>query len=532
MSLTLRPYQEQATAALWGWLEANEGNPLVVASVGAGKSLMMAKFIRDCVEGWPDTRIVLATHSGELVKQDFAKLMEIWPQCPAGIYSAGLGKRQIHAQVLVGSIQSLWRRAYDLQTPSVPAILIVDECHTISRKAATMWGKFIADLKIINPELRVIGYSGTHWRLDSGYLHEGDDRMFDGVAFEIGMVELIAQGFLCPLVTVPTDAHIDLSGVHVRGGEYVASELEEAADEITEAAVDEIARHGANRRTWMLFCSGRKHALSVRNAIRRRGFSCETILDDTPPKERTKILNDLRSGALRSVTNVSTLTTGVDVPSIDLIGALRSSKSASLFVQMGGRGMRLYLGKTDCLFLDFANLILEHGPIDQAKPKPKRQSSETGSMPVKACPQCESNNLISAHECRDCGFLFPLADGPKLEATASLLPVLSTQIVHEPPKWVNVTRVSYKKHEKVGKPPSLRVDYNAGLARHSEYICLEHVGYARQKACQWWMRRAQGVPIPATVDEALAETSKLMAPTEIQIKSAGKYIEIVSARFE
>ncbi len=105
--ITLRPYQEEATAALWEWLANNDGNPLVVASVGAGKSVMMAKFIRDCVEGWPGTRIVLATHSAELVKQDFGKLIDIYPDCPAGIYSAGLNQRKIHSQVLVGSIQSL-----------------------------------------------------------------------------------------------------------------------------------------------------------------------------------------------------------------------------------------------------------------------------------------------------------------------------------------------------------------------------------------------------------------------------------------
>jgi DNA repair protein RadD len=530
--ITLRKYQMEATTALWDWLSNNDGNPLVVASVGAGKSVMMAQFIRDCMEGWPDTRIALVTHSAELVKQDFAKLIDIYPDCPAGIYSAGLGQRKIRSRVLVGSIQSLWRRAYELQSPAPVDILIVDECHTISRKARTMWGTFIADLKLINPNLRVVGYSGTHWRLDSGYLHEGPDRMFDGVAFEIGMIELIEQGFLCPLVTRQSKTQIDLSSVHVRGGEYVAAELEAAADAITDAAIDEVVLQGADRKTWLLFCSGRDHAFSVRDAIRARGFSCETILADTPRDERTRVLDDLRSGRLRAVTNVSTLTTGVDVPCIDLIATLRASKSASLYVQMGGRGMRLSPGKTDCLFLDFSNLIAEHGPIDQAKPKPKRKSEKPGEAPTKTCPECESTNPISARECRDCGYEFPLPDGPNIEQTASSLAILSSQMAPAAAEWVDITGVTYARHRgRDGKPDSLRVDYWAGMVNHSEWICLAHPGYARDKAYQWWRQRDPSGKVPQTIDEALTLAPALPKPASIQVRPDGKYTCVVAARF-
>lgn len=533
--IELRPYQIDATAALWAWLEANDGNPLVVASVGAGKSLMMAKFIRDCVEGWPDTRIVLATHSAELVRQNFAKLMEIWPGCPAGVYSAGLGVKQINARVLIGTIQSLWRKAFSLQTPSAPDILIVDECHTISRKSQTMWGKFISDLRVMNPELRVVGYSGTHWRLDSGYLHEGDDRMFDGVAYEIGMLELIEMGYLTPLVTVQPDTQIDLSGVHVRGGEYVPAELESAADAITEAAVDEIVRQGVNRKTWLAFCSGRQHAFNVRDAIRARGFSCETVLADTPKDERADILSRLRTGKLRSVTNVSTLTTGVDVPCIDMLAFLRPSKSSSLFTQMAGRGMRLSPGKTDCLVLDFAGLIAEHGPVDQARPKPKRKGPPIpAGAPTKECPECEAECLIAARECTECGYEFPFDDAPKIDASASSLAILSSGVK---PQWVEVTSVSYHRHEKPGGVPTMRVDYHCGLVKHSEWICFEHTGYPRQKACAWWNKRAPGWAVPNTVADALDhplighDFTQMQKPIAIQVKPEGKYTSITAFRF-
>ena len=529
MSIALRPYQQAATAALWGWLRENDGNPLVVASVGAGKSVMMAKFIRDCMEGWPDTRIVLATHSASLVQQNYEKLMALYPECDAGIYAAGLGRKQKHAKVLVGTIQSLWRKAFDLQDPSAPQLLIVDECHTISRKDQSMWGKFIAALKVMQPGLRVIGYSGSPFRLDSGYLHEGDDRLFDGVAFEIGMLELIEQGYLCPLVTTQAKAQIDLSNVHIRAGEYVASELEDAAVAATEAAVEEIVWHGAARKAWMVFASGRKSAFAARDAIRARGFSCETILADTPGDARADILERLRTGRLRCVTNVGTLTTGVDVPCVDLIAALFASKSTVKYIQVAGRGARLSPGKVDCLFLDHGGLIAEHGPVDQARPKTKKKAEPAGA-PMKVCPDCEAEVQISVMQCPDCGHEFPPGEGgTKITASAASLAILSTQTIR--PEWVPVTRVSYARHEKPGKQPSLCVTYRCGLAFHRSWVCFEHQGYAREAAAKWWNRRNTGWPVPATVEEALDRAHDLPEPAAIQVFPDGKYLRVVAERF-
>jgi DNA repair protein RadD len=92
--------------------------------------------------------------------------------------------------------------------------------------------------------------------------------------------------------------------------------------------------------------------------------------------------------------------------------------------------------------------------------------------------------------------------------------------------------VKHIKRQDPDKPPTMRVDYWCGFVKHSEWICFQHQGKAREKACLWWHRRSKGAPVPTTVDAALEETDRLIAPKEIQIKSAGKYIEILSARFE
>ena len=117
---------------------------------------------------------------------------------------------------------------------------------------------------------------------------------------------------------------------------------------------------------------------------------------------------------------------------------------------------------------------------------------------------------------------------PKIEARASTLDVLSRV---GKPEWVAVSRVHYTRHEKPGKPPSLRVEYWCGLSAHQEWICVEHAGYPRQKAATWWAARSPGTALPRSVDEALQQVPALRCPAQIAVRPSGRYTEVVAARF-
>ena len=170
MSLQLRPYQRAAIDAIYDYFGRASGHPVVVIPTAGGKSLVMAEFIREVLEAWPDQRILIITHVRELIGQNHAELLRLWPEAPAGIYSAGLKRREIDAQILFAGIQSIHRRAYDVQRAD---LILVDEAHLIPRRADTMYRRFLGDLATINPYLKVIGLTATPFRLDSGVLHEG-----------------------------------------------------------------------------------------------------------------------------------------------------------------------------------------------------------------------------------------------------------------------------------------------------------------------------------------------------------------------
>ncbi len=184
--LRLRDYQRaslDALAAAWarGGADAAASGHLVVLPTGAGKALVIAALARETLADNPLARVAIVTHSRELVAQNFSELTRAWPEAPAGIFSAGLGRREADAQVLVCGIQSVADR---LDAVGPRDLVIVDEAHLIPRAADTRYGRFLAGLRARTPGMRVAGFTATPYRLDSGRLDEGAHRLFSGIAYE------------------------------------------------------------------------------------------------------------------------------------------------------------------------------------------------------------------------------------------------------------------------------------------------------------------------------------------------------------
>ncbi|WP_213686197.1 DEAD/DEAH box helicase [Roseicyclus sp.] len=523
--LTLRPYQQAAIASIYAYYENKSGNCCIVIPTAGGKSLVMAAFIEGVLKAWPDQRILIVTHVRELIAQNHAEMIGLWPEAPAGIYSAGLGKREAQARILFAGIQSIHRRAQEIGHTD---LVLIDEAHLIPGNSSTMYRRFLDGLAQINPALKVIGLTATPFRVDCGMLHEGKNALFTDIAFEAPVRDLIDQGYLSPLVSKQPATRLDVSKVGTRAGDFIARDLAAAVDQeaITRAAVTEIIEYGKDRKSWLAFCSGVEHSRHVAEEFQRRGISCRTIFGDTPKDERDAIIAAFKRGEIRALASMGVLTTGFNAPGVDLIALLRPTKSAGLYVQMVGRGTRLSAGKENCLVLDFAGNVRRHGPIDLVRPKRPGEGGG-GDAPTKVCPTCESIIALSATECPDCGYEFPARE-VKIAPTAAALPILSPKT----PQWLQVAGISYSRHDKLGGRPSLKVTYSCGLTSYSEWVCIEHQGYARQKATDWWCKRAPGLPVPLSVDEAIAQAGHLARPSDISVRPSGRYFEISGYRFD
>jgi len=166
--------------------------------------------------------------------------------------------------------------------------------------------------------------------------------------------------------------------------------------------------------------------------------------------------------------------------------------------------------------------------VDKVNPKKPRRSEEGGEAPTKTCPECHSIVFAGSMECPDCGYVWPPRE-PEIASTATTLPIMS---VDAPAEWKKVNAVFYRRHNKPGKPDSMRVEYRSGMEVFREWVCFDHKGYPRDKAVKWWRKRMKGPGIlPTSTADALGNADALLKPTEIKVQKNGKYTEITEFRF-
>jgi DNA repair protein RadD len=502
--MKLRPYQQQAIAAVYEFLRIRDDNPCVVIPTAGGKTPVMAAICKDAVTQWGG-RVLILAHVRELIEQMADKLRRTCPEVDIGINSASLKRRDRRQSVIVASIQTVHQQACELDRFD---LILIDEAHMIPPDGDGMYQRFLADAKKVNPQVRVIGFTATPFRLKDGPICSPDG-ILNAICYEVGVKELIRDGFLCPLVTKSGLHKVDTSQLHVRAGEFVAEEVERLMDQdaVVEPACGEIVAYARQRNAVLLFASGIDHGRHiVRILAERHNVECGFVTGDTPVAERDAILSRFRSGQLKFLCNVNVLSTGFDAPHIDCVALMRPTMSAGLFYQMVGRGFRLHENKRDCLVLDYGGNVLRHGPVDELRAKPRGRGGGGGVAPAKECPECQELMAVGYGKCARCGYTFPPPDRQAHEAEASHEPILSGEKTEKTATF-KVLDTYYSLHRKANvdgtSPPSLRVDYKVGWHQfRKEWVCFEHQGYPRQRAVAWWNLRSPD-RVPDTVEQAI-----------------------------
>lgn len=528
--MQLRPYQQACVEAVYDHLRTRDDNPCAVIPTAGGKTPVMATICRDAVLRW-DGRVLVLAHVKELLEQSADKLRAVCPELRFGLYSAGLNRRDTDHAVIVAGIQSVAKRAAEL---GVFDLILIDEAHMLPPDGEGQYRQFLAEAAAINPHIRVVGFTATPFRMRSGPICTTDG-ILNHVCFEVGVRELIQEGYLCPLVSKGAAKPTDFSGLHVRAGEFIPDEVERLMndDQVVAAACTELVAYAANRQAVLVFASGVDHGRHVVRVLsERHGVACGFVTGATPRGERDDLLARFRDGNLKYLCNVNVLTTGFDAPRIDCVALMRPTMSPGLFYQMAGRGFRLHPGKQDCLVLDFGGNVLRHGPVDDLQVV-RTRGEGGGVTPAKQCPGCQSLIAAGYATCPDCGHDFPEPEKKHHAATAAQAGMVTGQVTEIE---YEVRDIRYRVHAKRGAPPdapkSMRVEYQLGFDHWQyEFICVEHDGYARQKAAAWWRQRSPD-PVPTTAERAveIAEGGGLAITEQVTVRNVAgeKYDRIVA----
>ncbi len=176
---------------------------------------------------------------------------------------------------------------------------------------------------------------------------------------------------------------------------------------------------------------------------------------------------------------------------------------------------------------------MRHGPVDAISPqragggssKSKAATEEDDTVKAKQCPQCRALVEPGTRICL-CGFEWP-APPPRHEARAAEnVPILTTEAAK--PAEVEVESVTFSKHEKMGSVSTMRVTYHNEIRDYSQWICFEHDGKPKDMARMWWRKLGGQMPVPTTVDDAVARApDELSRISSIIVRQTGRYQEVV-----
>lgn len=569
-----REYQDWASNGFYSYFEdGGDGHPVIAMPTGTGKSVVIAMLCSTIMSRWTGQRILMLAPTKELVEQNAEKVLSIWPSAPLGICSASLNRYDTATPLIFGTIGTVINRKKDIASADRPIdIVFVDECHLVSDKESTQYRKLFDYLIDCNPSVRFVGLSATPYRLGLGHIVDGG--LFTEVCFDSTTLEafnwFIEQGYLLPLIPRPTKTVLDTEGVKKQGGEFQAKDLQRATNKeaITTAAVIETLDLAADRSHLLWFSTGIQHAEAIGAELESHGETVVVI--HSKSKTRDEDLERFLAGEVRHCVNYGILTTGFDFPAMDCIVMMRPTQSPGLWVQMLGRGTRPFYAdgfdlstaagrleaiaasvKQNCLVLDFAHNTANMGPINDPR-LPKKKGKGTGDPPIKTCGRtgkppvsnvvagtgnpskgagdegdgCGAWNHPSARHCAQCGAEFTFE--VKFGADASGASLLAESRAYEKPKIeeFKVSKVSYERHKKPGRPDSIRVYYYCGLRRFSHFVLPEHGGNPRRRSEAWWMRHGGG-SMPATTDDCIAAMDSLSIPKVVRVWLKKDYPQIM-----
>lgn len=406
---TLRDYQQAGIDAIKGEFRAGHKRVLLCMPTGAGKTLTASEMVRGNFEKgkrmlWLTDREELAAQAGEAFdKADVPHAFIMAEHAPDQFSSAW-----------VGTIQSFlaWRRpppsGKTRWTPDTVDLIVIDEAH---RTEADSFQQALAEY----PDAYVVGLTATPMRGDG----RGLGRTYDGMVVPITMRELLDRGVLVPARYFVPSSQDYTTLQRLKAGDYSSAELAAWAEQnpqLVGDAVENFLRVCPDRRA-VAFPPDIKTSVALAERFTAAGIPAVHVDGKMKKPERRERMQAFRSGEAQVLTSVNIAIEGLDVPDVSAVLMMRPTKSERIWVQAVGRGLRSAPGKTDCVVLDHAGVLMEFGPAEDFTPpelhskagKQVKGSAKRERKPAEVVCDGEYNGapcgtvLIGTNVCPTCG---------------------------------------------------------------------------------------------------------------------------------
>lgn len=348
-----RDYQIEAHKAVRTAWESGMQRPAVVLPTGAGKTIPIGTVTAEELREGYSSRVLVLAHRDELIRQAVDKIRSVAPDLRVGVVKGTTD--QVGAPVIVGSVQTMRHEARRARVRNV-GLVIVDECHHATsesyRTVLGHYGCFTAG------GARALGFTATMSRGDGRAL--GD--VWQEVVYERDIRYMITRRFLVKPRGISVRVEdLDLSKVRRSGGDYSEGQLGEAlAQSMAPERIVDAYREHALGLSALLFVPTVDFASLMVDRFNAAGVTARLVHGAQPEQERRAALDEFTAGRVAVLVNCMVLTEGTDLPRAACVIIGRPTTHVGLYVQMVGRVLRTYPGKTEALVLDVVGASRRH----------------------------------------------------------------------------------------------------------------------------------------------------------------------------
>lgn len=356
--LALRPYQQAGVAAVEAeWARGVRRTALVWAT-GLGKTVAFTAIGVRHLAATPGGKVLALAHTTELVDQMMVKFRAIAPALRVGRVQANANETL--ASIVCASVQTLRSEARRRMIRGVTLIIVDEAHHAVASTYLQVLRHYGAmdEIGFDGGRALVMGATATMMR--------GDDKALGAVWQSIAHHRGIAEGIRDGYLVRPTGLHVqvddlDLSGVRVSGGDYQAGDLGRAIEQsMAPAAIAKaVAEHAPNRKI-LVFTPTVAAAEVVADALSASGRAVGLVHGGLAAGSRKAVLDEFRAVSGAVLCNCMVLTEGFDHPEADCAVIARPTRSRGLYIQIAGRVLRPWPGKTDALLLDVVGVSRQH----------------------------------------------------------------------------------------------------------------------------------------------------------------------------
>jgi len=529
-----RWYQtECAKAMLADVFEHTAIHPVGALPTGTGKSLTLCLLVDGILSRVPEANILVLSHDSKILEQDHEALTDYFLGFDICLHSAGLGFRE-KGKITVAGIQSIYKKASEFQDVK---FIIIDEAHKIP---FTGFGQYRQFLRSIHAQY--MGLTATPYRYGNELIYGEIDYtnikspMFNRISYDATYGKkfnrLIDEGYLSPLIIEETKLKLDTKDIKIVNGDFSKTEMAHNFDrvDITNQAIAELLPWKDKYKKWMVFAIDTVHSDHIAETLNANGVSAVSI--HSKSKTSDEDFHKFKTGKVQVAVSVEKMTTGVNVPDIDLIAMLRPTRSPVIHVQTAGRGTRISpdTGKTHCAFFDFAGNTERLGPINDISVTvmEKKKKKRKGAPIYKTCENCGKKQHPAKRKCVECDHPFEFKES--LTKKASNSKIIKSEI-KTGKHWLKVDDVLYSIHSRKGVPSSLKVEYECNGEKIDELIKFSSKGFNRYLAENWIKHRApKDAGLPKDVSGLYRGSKYLKRPVYIMFDYSNK--KIIDSKFD